>query len=135
MWHLLLLTAAALAPAPVDFARQVRPLLERRCLECHGGKKVNAGLEVTSAARLLAGGVTGKAVVPRDPRGSYLLQRVRGEGGEDRMPPEGPALTAEEIALLARWIEEGAQAAPEPPTDGIAAQCRTADLAARVGPT
>ncbi|MBY0228030.1 MAG: DUF1549 domain-containing protein, partial [Gemmataceae bacterium] len=91
-----------LLAAPVDFAREVRPLLAARCLSCHGPEKQRGDLRLDSRASALKDG----AVVPGKPEASGLLNRVQGVG--NRMPPSGPALTKSEIATLRRWISEGA---------------------------
>lgn len=93
---------------PVDFDHEIAPLLASKCLKCHGAAGPEGGLSLTSrdsAYKPLESGHA--AVVPRQPQASELLRRVSAIDGE-RMPPTGPALTAEEIALLRRWIEEGA---------------------------
>jgi mono/diheme cytochrome c family protein len=96
------------APAP-RFEPDVLPVLTAHCLKCHGaGKKPKAGLDLRSAAGLLKGGESGPALVPGSAEKSLLLQMIR----KEEMPPKGnPRLTAEEIALLRRWIDAGAPAA------------------------
>jgi hypothetical protein len=78
-----------------------------------------AGLRLDTAANLVKGGDSGPAVEPGNAKDSYLLQMLTGESGS-RMPPEddGAALAAEEIALITKWIDEGARAPEEtPPPD------------------
>lgn len=96
------------AANPVDFDHEIAPLLASKCLKCHGAAGPEGGLSLTSrdaAYKPLESGHA--AVVPQQPQASELLRRVSATDDE-RMPPNGPALTAEEIALLRRWIEEGA---------------------------
>jgi len=93
----------------IDFFRDVQPLLESRCLECHRGPRAKGGLRLDDARAALAGGDGGPVIVPRDAAGSELLRRVRSEDAADRMPPTGDRLTAEQTGLLARWITEGPQ--------------------------
>jgi len=95
------------AGAPVDFNREVRPILSDRCFACHGpdnlNRKGNLRLDTEEGAR--------KAIVSGDPAASKLMQRVTAENKGLRMPPVytgAPALTAGEIATLDRWIREGA---------------------------
>src|SRR5262245_44186108 len=98
----LLVTISVDAPAratPVDFATQVQPILQRACVKCHGEGKKSAGLRLHTGAGVRAGGVSGDAVTPGRGAASYLVQRLRGEGGEDRMPNEGDPLPEAEIAL------------------------------------
>jgi hypothetical protein len=85
------------------FQREIRPLLERRCLGCHDGVKRAGGLELVSRASALRGGNSGPAVAPGHPERSRLFERV----ARGQMPPTG-ALPAAELALLRRWIAEGA---------------------------
>ncbi|MAT68901.1 MAG: hypothetical protein CMJ58_05200 [Planctomycetaceae bacterium] len=96
------------APA-VDFARDVKPLLARRCFACHGPETGEGGLRLTSRAEALAELDSGMlAIVPGDPDESELLARVSSDDEFMRMPPEGEPLTPEEIQTLRRWIAEGA---------------------------
>jgi hypothetical protein len=109
----LLATAAGLVPREredVDFARDIEPLLRARCHECHGPDRQKAGLRLDRRADALAGAWGGEEPVILPGRGaeSPLVQRVRGEGDEERMPPEGPPLDEREIELLRRWIDTGA---------------------------
>src|SRR5262245_56803418 len=106
----LLTVSGALAeePArPLQFERDVRPIFERQCLECHGDGKARGGLRLGTAGLVREGGVSGRAVIPGDAKRSYLMQCLRGEGGEDGMPPEGDPLTVEQMAVIERWIAEG----------------------------
>jgi hypothetical protein len=96
-------------PTKVDFSHQVLPIFMRACGKCHGGEKHSAGLRLTSGLAALAGGVTGKLVVPGKSGDSYLVARLLGQGDEDRMPVEADALPPGEIDLIRRWIDEGAQ--------------------------
>ena len=107
-------TVAAEPPSPVQFARHVQPLLAEKCLRCHGPdpKARAATLRLDregDAKRVLASGH--RAVVPGDISASELLIRVRSQDADVRMPPpdEGPALAAGQIALLQRWIQQGAK--------------------------
>ena len=101
----LLIAAAARAGEPVDFARDIRPILQRHCTSCHGGVRREAGL------RLLAPGGKGESgkplIVAGKPEESELMRRVTAASAEERMPAEGNPLPAAEIALLRRWIETG----------------------------
>lgn len=107
----LLCAAAGLAAeTEFDFARDVKPLLARRCFSCHGPDSAEAGLrlhEFESATAELDSGE--HAIVPGKPAESALLARVSSEDEFVRMPPEGKPLTAREVAILKRWIESGAE--------------------------
>jgi hypothetical protein len=106
---------------PVDFAAEILPILRKACVSCHGPQKAQGGLQLGSARRLMKGGITDDLIVPGKSAASYLVRRLRGEGDEDRMPLEGGPLPAEQIALIARWIDQGAPLPPEPPAHFVAA--------------
>src|SRR5262249_11546311 len=73
----------------IDFARQIKPLLERSCVGCHGGEKPRGHFRVSSRDDLLRGGASGTAVVvPGDGEKSRLLDYVSGEVPELEMPPK-----------------------------------------------
>jgi len=104
--------AASLATAAADhdFARDVQPLLARRCYACHGPDTQQAGLrldERASATAALDSGST--AIVPGAVAASEILARITSADPDLRMPPEGPRLSADEIASLRAWIEAGAE--------------------------
>jgi mono/diheme cytochrome c family protein len=102
--------------APVDYAGQVKPILTRHCVSCHGEVKPRAGLRLDTAAGALKGGKTGPAVVPGHGEDSPLVTAVRGEGGGERMPLKRPPLADSDIRLLETWIDQGAKGmANEPP--------------------
>ena len=102
-----------LAPAAVfavDFSRDIQPLLARRCIACHGPDTREAGLRLDdrgAATAALESGAT--AIVPGDASASALVERITTEDPDVRMPPEGSALSAAEVALVREWIEAGAQ--------------------------
>jgi hypothetical protein len=106
---LTLLGLTELAPAaPVDFARDVRPIFEKHCVGCHGAEKRRGGLRLTSRADVLMPTDSGKVVlVPGHPDRSPLLDRVTTED-DRRMPPKGDRLSAEQATTLRAWIEAGA---------------------------
>src|SRR5688572_17758442 len=89
------------------FSEKVRPLLESRCITCHGPDKVKGNLRMDSRAALLKGGDSGPALVPGKPSESLLLQAVLHTKKDLEMPPK-EKLTATEIAILERWIIDGA---------------------------
>ena len=99
--------AAALAE-PVDFRQEVWPILQARCIACHGPDKQKSSLRVDTRSGLVKGGDSGPALVPGEPTKSYLLELVSAKAGDLRMPPEGEALSATQIDTLRRWIADGA---------------------------
>jgi mono/diheme cytochrome c family protein len=106
---------APAAPAPVDFATQILPIFARACADCHGPKKASGGLQLTTGGRIKKGGITGPLLVPGKPDKSYIIDRLLGRGGEDRMPQKGEPLAAEELELVRRWIAEGPALPVDPP--------------------
>jgi hypothetical protein len=105
--------------AAVDYLGDVKPLLAKHCVVCHGAEKPRAGLRLDTAAAALQGGTSGPSVVPGQPDESELLLAVLGEGSGERMPLKRAPLTDGEVAILRAWIEAGAPApeseAPSPP--------------------
>ena len=87
------------------FETKIRPLFVAKCHACHGEKKQEAGLRLTSQKATLIGGDKGPALVLGNAAESLLMQAVSYEG-ELKMPPDGK-LSASEIADLNRWIEDG----------------------------
>jgi len=69
------------AQQPVDFVRDVQPLLKAHCFQCHGGAQKQGGLNLDSRALLLKGGVSGPAITPGNSGGSLLVARLQGHDG------------------------------------------------------
>jgi hypothetical protein len=94
------------------FEKNVRPLLIEKCIECHSGEsgKTNGGLALDSKQGWVNGGDSGPAIVPGDPEKSLLIQAVRYEHAELRMPPAdtGGKLSYRELGILTLWIQSGA---------------------------
>jgi hypothetical protein len=111
------------------FEKQVRPILARRCYECHSGraKELKGGLRLDSRDAILVGGDTGPAIVPGDQDESVLIDAIN-YGELYQMPPKSK-LPNSEIAILSKWVKLGA---PWPPEESIAVSAPTTfDLAAR----
>ena len=89
------------------FENEVRPVLMGTCFPCHGGKKVNGGLKVSSRESLLKGGDSGPAIVPFDVRGSLLLRAI-GHADESLKMPPSKKLADEQVRAITTWIEQGA---------------------------
>ncbi len=93
----------------VDFNADIRPLLNERCVSCHGGIRRQGGLSLLFRSDATAAAESGRpAIVPGNPGASELLRRVSHADPEQRMPQEGGALTRDEVRLLRRWIRDGA---------------------------
>jgi hypothetical protein len=100
---------SAVAGAAVSYQRDVRPILQASCNGCHRAARSGGGLEMTAFANLLQGGESGvPAIVPGNPDESYLIQQITPVDGEAAMPKGRRPLAASQIALIRRWIEEGA---------------------------
>jgi len=95
------------------FEKKVRPLLVKRCYECHSGQseEPKGGLRLDSRAAVVAGGDTGAAVVPGKPQKSLLVDAIN-YGDLYEMPPKSK-MPPEEIALLTKWVKLGAPWPPE----------------------
>jgi mono/diheme cytochrome c family protein len=92
----------------VDYVRDIKPLLRDRCVVCHGPVTQKGDLRL-DAARLFATATDERRIVDtKNPSESELLRRVRSTDPAERMPPEGAALTPEQVERLTRWIETGA---------------------------
>ncbi len=111
-------TASGETPSDKHFTDKVKPLLDSRCLSCHGPDKVKGGLRMDSRAALLKGGESGPALVLDKPDESLLLQAVMHSKKDLEMPPK-EKLTSNDIAVLKRWIKEGAPW-PKGATNGAA---------------
>jgi hypothetical protein len=110
---LLAACSALAADAPsIDFSRDVRPILSDTCFKCHGpdaGPR-KAELRLDTKEGLVADASDGRLIVPGKPAESVLYQRITAADVESRMPPadSGKKLTAAQVDLIRRWIEQGA---------------------------
>src|SRR5262245_50626411 len=93
---------------PIDFNRDIKPIFAARCTHCHGEKKAASQLRLDDKRAAMKGGLSGAVIAPGRSRESRLLQRILGEGGEQRMPLGEEPLGPEQIKLIQRWIDEGA---------------------------
>ena len=104
----ILLGATALGDdKPVSFYKEVVPLFKRSCNGCHHPGKLKGQLDLTTHAALLKGGKHGSPITAGDPKKSSLIAEISGD--EPNMPEEGDALTTDEVALIERWIAQGAK--------------------------
>ena len=93
----------------IDFQRDIRPLLQKHCYECHDEKKQKGGLRLDRKADLTKGGDSGELpLAPGKDGVAPLIQRVLSDDDDEKMPPKGERLTPEEIAVLKAWIAQGA---------------------------
>jgi mono/diheme cytochrome c family protein len=93
----------------VDFAKQIQPILEKNCVQCHGAEKQKGGLRLDTKEGALKGGKDATAIVPKDIPKSDLIRRVTlPSDDDDVMPPKGDLLTKAQADLLRDWITQGA---------------------------
>jgi hypothetical protein len=99
----------------IDFARQIKPLLERSCAACHSGEKPRGLFRIVARDGILNGGASGEAaIVPGHSEKSPLIDYVSGKVPDSEMPPKAqrqrfPGLTTDDVALLRAWIDQGAE--------------------------
>jgi mono/diheme cytochrome c family protein len=96
------------AAARIDYQRQIRPILAKRCLECHSSDKRKGGLSLATYADALEGGRNGAAIRPGISATSLLVHRLTGEV-EPQMPKDEDPLTDAELTLIRQWIDQGAR--------------------------
>jgi hypothetical protein len=103
-------------PQKVDFLRDIRPILEKHCFECHGPSKARGQLRLHTGALLRRGGASGTPIEPGHAEQSLLYRRVMGLDADDQMPLDRDPLPAETLALVKAWIDQGAQLPAADPT-------------------
>ncbi len=98
------------AEPPIDYSKQIAPLFRKYCESCHNVDDPEGKFVIDSYSSLLKGGKQGPALLPGNSKSSRLIRMVKGET-KSVMPPEdsGDKLTAQEIALLEAWIDQGAK--------------------------
>ena len=98
------------ASSTIDYSTQVKPIINKKCIGCHGGVKKNGGISFLFREELITAGESGRmAVVPGQPQQSEIIRRITHADPELRMPLEGDALSEEEVKILTQWVKEGAQ--------------------------
>src|SRR5206468_11324929 len=116
-WFIAVSSQAARADAPVNYNRDIRPILSNNCFKCHGpdAKERQAGLRLDVREEALKPAESGRrAIVPGKLSSSTLVRRILSPRDQYRMPPpsSNKKLTAAEKELLQRWIEQGAEYQP-----------------------
>jgi len=114
--YLITVTAISVAAAwyflpnsKIDYNTQVKPILNKKCISCHGGVKQQAGFSLLFREEALGNTESGKpAIIPGKPDESELIRRITLDDPEERMPYKHKPLAKEEIEILTQWIKEGA---------------------------
>ena len=99
--------ARAAAPSPISYSRQILPIFKTQCMSCHSGATPASGYSMETRDKLLAGGRHGAAIIVNKGGDSEIVKYMTGEL-KPKMPPGG-AMDLEKIALIRRWIDEGAK--------------------------
>jgi WD40 repeat protein len=94
----------------VSFSKAIAPLLQQKCVTCHGPEKTKGGYQLHTFAALMKPGESKEApVVAGEPARSHLFQLITAKDADDRMPQKDDPLPLPQIALVERWIQEGAK--------------------------
>ena len=98
-------STGAASHTEISYARDVRPILESRCGNCHMGEFTSADLHIDSYESLMTGSENGPVIVAGSAKESLLIKKV----AKGEMPKRGPKLTPEQVQILIDWINAGAQ--------------------------
>ncbi|MBC7629092.1 DUF1553 domain-containing protein [Ferruginibacter sp.] len=94
----------------VDFTTQIKPIINKHCISCHGGVKQKGGFSFLFREEAMAVTESGQpAIIPGEPAKSELMRRITNKDPEERMPYKHDPLTKEEINLFSKWIKQGAK--------------------------
>lgn len=88
----------------ISFSNDVFPIVQNRCINCHGGDRIEEGLDMTTYAGILAGSVNGAVVIPGDAENSLFVELVASQ----KMPKRGAKLTPAMVQLFRDWVNQGA---------------------------
>jgi hypothetical protein len=95
---------------PVDYNAEIKPIINQKCISCHGGVKKKGGFSLLFREEALSPTASGKpAIIPGDAKNSDMIRRLHYKDPEERMPYKEEPLSKQEIELLTRWIDEGAK--------------------------
>ncbi len=107
---LVLILLAGCGSGHVDFNAEIRPILNENCVACHGGVKTSADLNLQFRDLALIGGESGEpAIVPGNAGASAMVRMISHTVAEERMPKDGAPLSEDQIDLIRRWINQGAE--------------------------
>ncbi len=94
----------------IDYNTEVKPILNKNCMACHGGVKKAGDVSFLFEEEMLKPGKSGKVPVVRgDAHASEMIRRILSDDPDERMPKKGPGLSDEEVSTLKKWIDQGAK--------------------------
>ncbi len=94
----------------VDFSGDIKPILNKNCISCHGGVKKNGGFSLLFEEEALSTTESGQpSIIPGNASGSEMIKRIKSDDPELRMPYEKEKLSESDVDLLKRWIDQGAK--------------------------
>ena len=97
-------TTEPVASTGVSFSNDILPLLQSRCVNCHGGERTEEGLSMNGYADVMAGSDNGSVITAGDAANSLLVELVTNK----KMPKRGPKLTPPQVQLITDWVNQGA---------------------------
>jgi len=100
-----LVISAPLLAEEIDFAHDIVPIFKQHCAKCHTGDQKKGGFSLNTRESILGGGESGQVVLEGKGQASELVKRIVSSDETLKMPPEGPRVSPEQIALLTRWID------------------------------
>ena len=101
-------TVTATPPQPVLTFKDIKPILDKRCVSCHGDSYPSSQLKLTSYEGVMKGGKKGKAVVAGNSASSLLMKMIKGTI-QPRMPMDQKPLSQAEMEKISKWISQGAK--------------------------
>jgi hypothetical protein len=104
---LVFIATAAHVRGEADFAHQVVPILRKNCAECHMAAAKKGGFSMNTRDSLLAGSENGPVVEPGKAASSLLMAVILSDDKTERMPPKGPRIPTDQVAILRQWIDDG----------------------------
>jgi mono/diheme cytochrome c family protein len=109
LYHVITFHPRAAAQSRIDFKRDVEPIFSQACYQCHSAKRALGNLRLDNKSLAMKGGFSGPSILPGNSKESRLMRRILGEGDEVQMPMGTDPLKPEQIELIRKWIDEGAQ--------------------------
>ena len=88
----------------ISFTKDVLPILQSRCVNCHGGERVSKGLNLKTYNDLMTGSENGPVVTAGKAPDSLLVEMIVSQ----KMPKNGPKLTSQQVQLITEWVNQGA---------------------------